>query len=83
MQRIYAASTNPEKLFLTQTEWDRLNESERAQLALDRYWSSSRKRSAWAAGVQFERYIGYLYEQDGYDVEYNGAIKGKHDSVLI
>ena len=48
-------------------------------MALDRYLEPSRKRSAWTAGIQYERYIGYLYEQDGFKVEYHGALQGKED----
>ena len=48
-------------------------------MALDRYWESSRRRSAWTAGIQYERYIGYLYEQDSFTVEYHGALRGKED----
>lgn len=79
LQRIYASSGDPVRLFISSSDWSRLSESERNQLALDRYWEHLRSRSAWAAGIQYERFIGYLYEQDGYDVEYHGALKGKHD----
>ncbi len=30
-------------------------------------------------GAAYERYIGYLYEKDGYRVDYNGIKKGKED----
>lgn len=41
-------------------------------------------KSAWGhiedAGVFYERYIGYLFEIDGYTVEYSGIKKGLEDS---
>lgn len=79
IRRTYATGDDPVKLFLSRMEWDRLSDSERNQLALDRYWESSRKRSAWTAGIQYERYIGHLYEKEGFDVEYHGALRGKED----
>jgi hypothetical protein len=33
-------------------------------------------------GYQYERYIGYLYESDGYKVEYNGLRKGLDDGGI-
>lgn len=57
--------------FLTKEEYRNLSISERNQLALDRYWSS-RKRSNWLVGKMYERFIGFLYEQKGYQVEYFG-----------
>lgn len=79
IRRTYATGDDPVKLFLSRMEWDRLSDSERNQLALDRYWESSRKRSAWTAGIQYERYIGHLYEKEGFDVEYHGALRGRED----
>jgi len=79
IRRAYAIGDDPVKLFLSPEEWGRLSGTERNQLALDRYWKSSRKRSAWAAGIQYERYIGYLYEREGFEVEYHGALRGKED----
>jgi len=50
---------------------------ERYQRALDRYWS--KKKSSWEIGRDYERYIGYLYEQDGYNVYYQGIEAGLED----
>jgi len=79
IQRAYEIRDDPVKLFLSPGEFSQLSETKRNQLALDRYWESSRKRSAWIAGIQYERYIGYLYEKEGFEVEYHGAIRGKKD----
>ena len=49
----------------------KLSSAERYQLALDRY--ISQKKSPWAVGIEYERYIGYLCESSGYSVNYTGA----------
>jgi hypothetical protein len=63
--------------FLTKDEYRRLGTDEKNQLALERYWG--RKKSKWQIGKMYERYVGYLYERDGYDVEYHGIFKGLED----
>jgi hypothetical protein len=79
IQRPYVVGDDPVHLFLSATEWSTLSPSERNQLALDRYWEGSRRRTAWVAGTQYERFVGYEYESRGYDVEYHGALHGKQD----
>ncbi len=69
----------PERRYLTADEYSKLNEVERGQLALERYWNKSVKRNLWLVGIQYERYVGYLYEREGYEVVYHGALKGKED----
>ncbi len=64
--------------WLTQAEFEKFSDDDKCQIALDRYVQSGSK-SAWHAGREYERYIGYRYEQDGYDVTYEGAIKRKAD----
>jgi hypothetical protein len=64
--------------FLTKDEYRKLSSIEKNQLALDRFWARKNK-SKWLIGRLYERYIGYLYEKDGYDVEYVGAIEGLKD----
>jgi Restriction endonuclease. len=49
----------------------------RAQKDLDRYLSEP--MSSNEIGRFYERYIGHLYEKEGYDVIYYGAIKGYSD----
>lgn len=63
--------------YLPQDEYNLLSEAERWQLALDKW--RNRQRSNWQVGRDFERYIGYLYEMDGYRVEFFGALEGKMD----
>lgn len=64
--------------WLSTEEYTQLTTAEKYQLALDRYWGSS-KKSNWQIGIDYERYIGYLYEQEGFVVEYVGATKGLED----
>lgn len=63
--------------FLTKDEYRALSRSERNQLALDRFWK--RPKSKWYIGKLYERYVGYLYEKDGYKVTYEGIAKGLED----
>jgi len=57
--------------FVTKEEYRKLGVSDRNQLALDRYWER-RKKSSWIIGKMYERYVGYLYEKQGWQVEYFG-----------
>ncbi|MGH7988777.1 MAG: restriction endonuclease, partial [Limisphaerales bacterium] len=65
---------------------------EKYQMALDRYWNT--KKSPWEVGRLYERYVGYLYEQEGFSVSYHGILEGyddmgrdlickKQDAILI
>jgi hypothetical protein len=62
---------------LSESEYRALSVAERNQLALDR-WTKSRK-SSWQIGREYERFIGYTFEVEGYRVEYFGAVKGFED----
>lgn len=66
------------KNFLTPEEYKKLPPVERNQKALDRYLES-RNKSKWHIGRDYEMYVGYLYEQKGYSVEYKGIIDGFDD----
>ncbi|MDD5644273.1 MAG: restriction endonuclease [bacterium] len=66
------------KDWLTQEEYRALPSVERNQKALDRYLES-RCKSKWHIGRDYEMYIGYLYEQKGYSIEYKGIIDGFDD----
>lgn len=79
LRDFYQSGDDPVSLFVPQAEWKDLSTAERNQLALDRYWKGSRRRTAWTAGIQYERYIGYKHESDGYQVEYHGALLGLDD----
>jgi hypothetical protein len=68
---------DPAREWLTREEWQALPEVERNQRALDRYLRS--RKTPWQLGRDYERYIGYLREQDGYRVTYHGIFKGLED----
>jgi DUF2075 family protein len=63
--------------YLTKDEFKQLPTTEKNQRALERYWK--RTKSKWLIGRIYERYVGHLYEQQGYDVEYVGIFKGYED----
>ena len=71
---------NPERKYLSKEEWSALSVSERNQLALDRYLSA--KHTKAHIGKMYERYVGYLYEKQGYSVIYNGIERGLSDCGL-
>ena len=79
LKEIYQKGEDPVSLFVPIKEWKELSVTERNQRALDRYWNSSRKKTAWSAGVQYERFIGYQYESQGFKVNYHGALEGRED----
>ena len=66
------------KEFLTPEEYKQLPSVERNQRALDRYLAN-RNKSKWALGRDYEMYVGYLYQQKGYSIEYKGIIDGYAD----
>jgi hypothetical protein len=68
---------DPVRTYLTQGEYENLSTTERNQKALDRYWT--KKKTSWQIGRDYERYIGYLYEQKGFSVYYQGIEKGLED----
>ena len=63
--------------FLSKEEYRKLPSVQRNQMALERFWK--RPKSKWLIGRLYERYVGYLYEQEGYDVDYVGIFKGFED----
>lgn len=80
--KIFEEYTEEERLdtviqYLTKEEYRKLPTIERNQMALDRFWS--RPKSRWLIGKLYERYIGFLYEQKGYKVEYFGIDKKYED----
>ena len=70
---------DPARKFLSPDEWKKLPVSKRNQLALDRFLDPNRKKSLWQIGIDFERYVGHLYEQEGYIVKFHGAVMGMED----
>lgn len=63
--------------YVTKEEYRKLSVIEKNQLALDRYWQ--RRKTKRGIGNLYERYIGYLYEIKGYDVEYTGILGAFED----
>ena len=63
--------------YLSGDEYATLPSTAKFQLALDRYWQ--RNKSNVEIGRLYERYVGYLYERDGWVVRYHGALKGFED----
>jgi hypothetical protein len=64
--------------WLSPEEYQKLPSAKRYQLALERYTHRPNK-SSWDIGIEYERFIGYQYEQQGYIVQYQGALQGKQD----
>ena len=69
---------DPSRRFLEREEWEKLSETERNQLALDRY-IESRRKSKWQIGRDYELFCGYNFEQKGYAVDYFGSYNGLED----
>ncbi len=63
--------------WLTPDEYNNLPNVEKYQRALDNYWN--RRKRSWQIGRDYERYVGYLYERNGFDVYYQGIFKGLED----
>ena len=66
------------KDYLSKEEWEALSPKERNQLALDRY-IESKKKSKWQIGRDYELYVGYTYEKQGYTVDYFGSYQKLED----
>ncbi len=63
--------------YLSKSEYDKLPTEEKYQFALDRYWG--RNKSQREIGRVYERFVGHLYEQEGWRVAYHGIVKGYED----
>jgi len=77
LQSLVEADPALSRGYLSRQEYDRLSKIQKFQLALDRYWE--RPKSQWEIGRIYERYMGYLYEQEGWHVTYEGILKGYED----
>ena len=69
--------TDRVRKFLTAAEYERLDETSRNQLALDKY--ISRNHSQQEIGRLYERYLGYLWESRGWEVQFIGLVDGFED----
>jgi len=70
-------SIDPVQRYLTPEEYKKLPVDTKNQTALENYLN--RKHSKVDIGRFYERYLGYLYENDGWDVKYVGIIEGYED----
>lgn len=68
---------DPVHRYLTPEEYRSLSVTERNQIALDRY--KQRRKDSKGIGTFYERFVGHLYETEGYDVTYQGVLKGRED----
>ena len=68
---------DPARHWLSEDEFGALTPGERNQRALDRYLKS--RKTPWQVGRDYERYVGYLREQEGCRVSYYGIFKGLED----
>lgn len=69
--------SDPVLRFVEKAEYEKLTAVQRNQLALERYLNGS--LSPAAIGRLYERYLGHLYEKNGWAVEYHGIVKGLED----
>ena len=72
------SESDPVRHYLEKEDWEKLSETERNQLALDRY-VESRRKSKWQIGRDYELFCGYCYERKGYSVDYFGSYNGLED----
>ncbi|MBQ7544821.1 MAG: restriction endonuclease [Synergistaceae bacterium] len=70
-------SVDTARYYLSSEEYSKLSITQRNQLALDRFWSA--RKSRHLIGRLYEQYIGWLYEHDGWLVEYFGISEGFSD----
>ena len=79
VERVDAPDADPAMMWLSDSEvtGTSLTRSQKFQRALDRYWTS--RKTPWQIGRDYERYVGYLHEKDGFKVEYFGATEGLED----
>ena len=66
------------KDYLSDEEWDKLNDIDKWQLALDRY-KERRRGSSWTAGVEYELYCAWILRKHGYTVIEHGAERKLND----
>ncbi|HEY9142302.1 MAG TPA: restriction endonuclease [Bryobacteraceae bacterium] len=69
----------PASLWLTEAEQtsQQLTRTEKFQRALDRYWLS--RKTPWQIGRDYERYVGFRHEREGFKVTYSGIEDGLED----
>jgi len=68
---------DPARHWLSDGEYASLTTAEKYQRALDRYQES--RKTNWQVGRDYERFVGYLFEREGFRVDYRGALFGLAD----
>jgi hypothetical protein len=68
---------DPVLKYVPKADFEKLSIRERNQLALDRYLRSNLSQSA--IGRLYERFLGYQFESNGWNVDYFGILKGYED----
>lgn len=76
-ENLLPQNADPVSFWLSKEEYINLSEKDRNQKALDNY--RTRKKTKREIGRDYERYVGFLYEKMGYDVEYKGILAGMED----
>lgn len=69
---------DPVRKYLSREEWMQLSDTEKNQLALDRY-VENHKKSKWQIGRDYELSVAYEYLQKGYSVDTHGSYMGLDD----
>lgn len=67
----FASRANPGSGWLSAGGYASLTPLQKEQYAFDRW--KHRARTDWDAGIEYERFVGYLCETRGFRVEFNGA----------
>lgn len=73
----YGSEYDAVRKWISPEDFEKLSNAEKYQKILDRW--KVRKKSDWDVGIEYERYIGYKLECDGYKVGYIGATLGLKD----
>lgn len=71
------SGADPVNRFLNPEEYSALSTTQKNQLALTRYIQSNLSKKD--IGKMYERYLGYFYEKQGYDIQFIGIEKGVED----
>lgn len=73
----YGTEYDAVKKWLSPEDYEKLSNADKYQRALNNW--KNRKKSDWDIGIEYERYIGYKLECEGYKVTYIGATLGLKD----
>lgn len=63
--------------WVPEAKYQKMSPSTRNQLALERYWQKT--KNPWEVGRDYERFVGYQYEIEGFQVYYQGIAEGLSD----